>query len=61
MKIDRDGHEARLIRDMQQRVFDLTRALKGMVAAAEDLSLANRDEALARARRVLASLPPPTR
>jgi hypothetical protein len=61
MKIDLDRHEARLIRDLQQRVFDLTRALKGMVAAAEDLSLANRDEALARARRVLASLPPPTR
>ena len=60
MKIDLDRNEAQLIPDLQQRVFDLTRALKGMVAAAEDLSLANRDEALARARRVLASLPPPT-
>ena len=60
MQIDLDRYEAQLIPDLQQRVFDLTRALKGMVAAAEDLSLANRDEALARARRVLASLLPPT-
>lgn len=56
MKMDLDRYEAQLIPDLQQQVFDLTRALKGMVVAAEDLSRANRDEALATARRVLASL-----
>lgn len=60
MKRDLDRYEAQLIPDLQQQVFDLTRALKGMVVAAEDLSLANRDEALALARRVLASTLPPT-
>lgn len=61
MKLDLDRYEAQLIPDLQQQVLDLTRALKGMVSAADDLSLANRDEALASARRVLASLRPPTR
>ncbi|HET9781324.1 MAG TPA: hypothetical protein VFR33_06050 [Candidatus Dormibacteraeota bacterium] len=56
MKVDLDRYEAQLIPNLQQRVFDLTRALKAMVVAAEDASLANRDEALACARRVLASL-----
>lgn len=59
MKMDLDRYEAQLIPDLQQRVLDLTRALKGMVVAAEDLSLANRDEALACARRVLESALPP--
>ena len=43
-----------MIPDLQQQVFDLTRALRGMVAAAGDTSLANRQEALATARRILA-------
>ena len=60
MKMDLDRYEAQLIPDLQQQVFDLTRALQGMVVAADDLSLANREEALARARRVLASVLPPT-
>lgn len=48
-----------LDRDATQRqVFDLTRALRGMVAAAGDVSLANREEALANARRVLAQVTP---
>ena len=47
-------HEAELVPDLQHAVDDLTRALKGMVAAAEDLSFANREAALATARRVLA-------
>ena len=55
MKMDLDGDEAQLISELQQQVLDLTRALKGMVVAAEDLSVANRVEALASARRVLAS------
>lgn len=42
----------------QQQVFDLIRALRGMVAAAGDVSLANREEALANARRVLARVTP---
>ena len=59
MKMDLDPYEAQLIPDLQQRVFDLTRALKAMVAAADDLSSANRGEALAAAQRVLVSLNPP--
>ena len=59
MKMDLDRYEAQLIPDLQQRVIDLTRALKSMVAAADDVSVANRDEALAAARRILASLNPP--
>lgn len=55
MKMDLDRYEAQLIPDLQQRVSDLTRALKGLVAAAGDMSLANRQEALAAARRVLAN------
>lgn len=54
MKMDLDRYEAQLIPDLQQQVIDLTRALQGLVIAAGDLSLANRDEALATARRVLA-------
>ena len=53
-EVDLDWYEARLIPDLQQMVFDLTRALKGLVAASGDMSVANRDEALAGARRVLA-------
>lgn len=54
MRMDLDRYEAQLIPDLQQQVFDLTRALKALVAAAGDMSLANREEALATARRVLA-------
>ena len=60
MKMDLDRYEAQLIPDLQQRVIDLTRALKAMVAAADDVSVANRDEALATARRILASLDTPS-
>jgi hypothetical protein len=56
MKMDLDRYEAQVIPDLQQQVFDLTRALKALVAAAEDVSVANRDEALAAARRVLRSM-----
>ena len=44
----------------QHQVLDLTRALRAMVAAAGDVSLANREEALANARRVLARVAPET-
>lgn len=54
MRMDLDRYEAQLIPDLQQMVFDLTRALKGLVAASGDMSVANREEALAGARRVLA-------
>lgn len=63
MKMDLDRYEAQLIADLQQQVFDLTRALKALVAAAGDLSRANQAEALAGALRVLAqagSRPPAT-
>ena len=53
MRMDLDRYEAQLIPALQQQVFDLTRALKGLVAASGDASLANRREALATARRVL--------
>jgi len=53
MRMDLDRYEAQLIPDLQQLVFDLTRALKGLVAASGDTSLANQKEALATARRVL--------
>ena len=53
-----DRCEAQLIPDLQQRVSDLTRALNGLVAAVGDMSLANRQEALAAARRVLANVTP---
>ena len=53
MRKDLDRYEAQLIPDLQQQVLDLTRALKGLVAASGDVSLANREEALAIARRVL--------
>ena len=59
-RIDLDRPDALLIPDLQQRISDLTRALQAMVVAAEDRSRANREEALARARRVLALSPPPT-
>jgi len=52
--LDLDRYTSQLIPDLQQQVFDLTRALRGMVAAAGDTSLANRQEALATARRILA-------
>ena len=58
MRMDLDRYEAQLIPDLQQQVIDLTRALKGMVAAADDVSVANRDEALTAARRILAALQP---
>ena len=52
--LDLDRYTSQLIPDLQQQVFGLTRALRGMVAADGDTSLANREEALAKARRVLA-------
>jgi hypothetical protein len=54
MRMNLDTYQAQLIPDLQQLVFDLTRALKGLVAASGDISVANREEALAGARRVLA-------
>lgn len=53
--MDFERSEALLIPDLQQRVVDLTRALRAVVAAAEDMSFANRQEALRTARRVLES------
>ena len=58
MRMDLDRYEGQLIPDLQQLVFDLTRALKGLVAASGDMSVANREEALAGARRVLAQVAP---
>lgn len=55
MKLDVDRNEGQLIRHLRQQVCDLTRALKAVVAAEGDTSAANRYEALATARRVLAS------
>gem|GEM_PF-5360215 len=52
-RMDVDRHEAHVIADLQQQVVDLTRALRALVAAAGDMSLANREEALMTARRVL--------
>ena len=52
--LDLDRYTSQLIPDLRQQVFDLTRAVRGMVAADGDTSLANREEALAKARRVLA-------
>ena len=52
--LDLDRYTSQLIPDLQQQVFDLTHALRGMVVADGDTSLANREEALAKARRVLA-------
>jgi len=60
MRMDLDRYEGQLIPDLQQLVFDLTRALKGLVAASGDMSVANREEALAGARRVLAQVAPRT-
>jgi hypothetical protein len=54
LRLDLDRYEIQLIPDLRQQVFDLTRALKGLVAASGDMSVANREEALATARRVLA-------
>src|ERR1051325_744489 len=45
MRMDLDRYEAQLIPDLQQRVADLTRALKGLVEASGDASLANQKEA----------------
>lgn len=59
MRMDLDRYEAQLIPDLQQLVFDLTRALKGLVAASGDMSVANREQALATAQRVLAQAGPP--
>lgn len=53
MSMDLDRYEAELIPDLQKRLADVTRALKGLVAAASDLSAENREEALATARRIL--------
>lgn len=53
MKTDLDRYEAQLIPDLQQQVLDLRRALKGLVAAAGEVRLANREEALGVARCVL--------
>lgn len=67
MRMDLDRYEGQLIPDLQQQVFDLTRALKGLVPASGDTgldtSLANQKKALATARRVLSqagSCPTPT-
>ena len=53
MRMDLDRYEAQLIPDLQQRVADLTRALKGLVEASGDASLANQKEAISVARRIL--------
>jgi hypothetical protein len=53
MRTDLDRYEAELIPDLQQRVLDLTRALKVLIAASGDTNLANQKEALAIARRTL--------
>jgi hypothetical protein len=53
MRMDLDRYEAQLIPDLQQQVLDLTRALKGLVAASGDTSRANQEQALDTARRVL--------
>jgi len=55
MEMDLDHYEARLILDLKKRLAEVTRALQGLVAAAGDASVANREEALAGARRALAS------
>ena len=52
--LDLDRYPDQLVPDLEQQVLDLTRALKGLIAATGDMSLANRQEALATARRVLA-------
>jgi hypothetical protein len=54
MTRDPDRCEAQLTPGLEQQVCDLTRALKGLMAAAGDTSPANREEALMTARRVLA-------
>ena len=59
LKADSDPYGPQVIPDLQQQVSDLTRALKALVAASGDTSLANLEEALAAARRVLAH-PGPT-
>ena len=53
MRMDLDRYEAQLIPDLRQQVVDLTRALKGLVDASGDASLANQKEAISTARRVL--------
>jgi hypothetical protein len=52
--MDLERNEAQAILDLQRRLADVTRALQGLVAAAGDASIANREEALAAARRVRA-------
>ncbi len=54
MRMDLDRYEAQLIPDLHERVRNLSLALKGLVAAARDVSPNNREEALATAQRVLA-------
>lgn len=54
VRMDPDPFQVQPIPDLEQQVGDLTRALRGLVAAAGDTSPANREEALATARRVLA-------
>jgi hypothetical protein len=53
MRMDLDRYEAELIPDLRQQVLDLTRALKSLVEASADMSLANQKEALAIAQRML--------
>jgi hypothetical protein len=55
MTMDLDRYEAQIIPDLRRQVHELTLALEGLVAAAQDASQSNRDEALARAGRVLAA------
>jgi hypothetical protein len=57
MKMDLDRYEAQLIPDLQQRVHDLTGALRELVAADDDMSVENREKALGHARRVLVQAP----
>lgn len=59
LKMESDPYAAQMIPVLQHQVIDLTRALKALVAASGDASLANREEALAAARRVLARSGPP--
>ena len=56
MRMDLDRYEAQLIPDLRQQVVDLTRALKGLVDARGDASLANQKEAISTARRVLSQV-----
>jgi hypothetical protein len=53
-RMDLDHYETQVIPDLRQRVDDLTVALNGLVAATAGSSRGNLEEAVARARRILA-------